>query len=120
MEIYQKKTSWRVRGTLSEDKNAQNPPFNFIGTPLAETFIPRSQRPKRHTFFIKQLGAKTRVAGSAFEGKIKLCIKVSVFCPMSEEWSNDGPSTVLYDGTAQGCGEQKKNDSKKEEDLAFF
>ena len=23
MEIYQKKTNWRVRGTLSEDKNAQ-------------------------------------------------------------------------------------------------
>ena len=39
---------------------------------------------------------------------------------MSEEWSNDGPSTVLYDGIAQGCGEQKKNDSKKEEDLTFF
>ena len=23
MQIYQKKTNWRVRGTLSEDKNAQ-------------------------------------------------------------------------------------------------
>ena len=84
----------------SERQKCPNPPFNFIGTPLAETFIPRSQRPKRHTFFIKQLGAKTRVAGWAFEGKIKLCIKVSVFCSMSEERSNDGPSTVLYDGTA--------------------
>ena len=87
-----------------------NPPFNFIGTPLAENFYYTISPPYATYVFDqgKWLRAKARVADWALEGKIKACIKVSVFCCMSEEWSNDGSSTVLYDGTAQGCGEQKK------------